>query len=106
MILKKTKAVLDTIRPATALIEAYLPTSRDRISIGSVAMGAGSASTPVYEAYDYVSDADYTLSDSQTAYEPIFYGGPRASSIALQIRVNGGRVALNSLTAEFAVVGR
>ena len=106
LILKKTKAVLDTIRPATVLIEAYMPVSRDRVSIGSVAMGAGSSSTPVYEAYDYVADADYTLSDSQTAYEPIFYGGPRSSSVALQVRVLGGRVALNSLTAEFAVVGR
>lgn len=106
LILKKTKAVLDTIRPATVLVEAYLTTDRERVSIGSVTMGAGSAATPVYEAYDLVADADYDLSDSQTAYEPLFYGGPRAAAMALQVRVLGGRVVLNSLTAEFAVVGR
>lgn len=105
LILKKTKVVLDTIRPATVLVEAYLTTDRERISLGSVDMGAGSASTPVYEAYDLVVDADYDLSDSKVAYEPLFYGGPRATGMALQVRVNGGRVALNSLTAEFAVVG-
>ena len=106
LILKKTKAVLDTIRPATVLIEAYLTTDRERVSIGSVTMGAGSAATPVYEAYDLVADADYTLGDSQVAYEPLFYGGPRAAAMSLQVRVLGGRVVLNSLTAEFAVVGR
>lgn len=105
LILKKTKLVLDTIRPANVLVEAWLPADDSRVSIGSVAMGAGSASTPVYEAYDYVADADYDLADSQVAYEPLFYGGPRSTGMALQVRVNGGRVTLNSLTAEFAVVG-
>ena len=106
LILKKTKAVLETLRPANVSVEAYLPADGSRVPIGSLIMGSGSAATPVYEAYGFLADADYSLSDSQTRYDSIFYDGPRSSSMALQVRVLGGRVVLNSLTAEFAVVGR
>jgi hypothetical protein len=106
LILKKSKMVLESLRVSTILLEAYLPNDDSRVSIGSVSLGAGSANTPVYEAFDDVYDADYTLSDNKSRDDTTFYDGPRSSSMSLQVRVIGGRVVLNSLTAEFAVVGR
>ncbi|MDY0227214.1 MAG: hypothetical protein RBR38_10335 [Desulfomicrobium apsheronum] len=106
LILKKSKMVLESLRVSTILLEAYLPNDDSRVSIGSVSLGTGSANTPVYEAFDDVYDADYTLSDNKSRDDTTFYDGPRSSSMSLQVRVIGGRVVLNSLTAEFAVVGR
>ena len=105
LILKKTKLVLEAIRPASLVIEAYMPDGNSRVTIGTITTNTGGASIPVYEAYDKVVDATYYLADDQPRAEPLFYDGPRASAMALQVRVLGGRVALNSLTAEFAVVG-
>jgi len=106
LILKKSKVVLEPLRPSTVKVEAYLPVENSRVEVGSISTGSGSASLPLYEAFDLLADADYLLSDSTTNYDSTFYSGPRASSMCLQIRTLGGRVVLNSITAEFAVVGR
>lgn len=104
--LKRSKMVLDALRPAEVLLEAVDGDGVTRTEIGRVATATGGASTPLYEAYDALVDATYKLGDAAARVEPMFYGGPRGSSLALQVRVFGGRVVLNSLTAEFAVVGR
>ena len=106
LILKKSKLVLEALRPASLVLEAYMPDGNQRVTIGTITTNTGGASIPVYEAYDKVVDATYYLADDQPRAEPIFYDGPRASAMALQVRVLGGRVVLNSLTAEFAVIGR
>jgi len=106
LILKKTKVVIEPLRPANVKVEAYLPVDNRRVEVGDIVTGSGSASVPLYEAFDLLADADYSLSDSTTSYDSTFYSGPRAASMCLQIRTLGGRVVLNSITAEFAVVGR
>lgn len=106
LILKKSKLIIEPIRPAHVSIEAYILSDNERKQIGTIETGSGSAAMPLYEAYDKVIDAQYTLGDSTTNYDSTFYGGPRAASMALQVRTSGGRIVLNSLTAEFAVVGR
>lgn len=106
LILKRSKLVLDALRPATVILEAVMSDGNTKVEVGREATATGGAATPVYEAYDKVVDATYKLGDSAARMEPMFYGGPRASGLSLQLRVIGGGVVLNSLTAEFAVVGR
>lgn len=106
LLVKRVKLVLDALRPATVIVEAAMPDGNERVEIGRLTTETGGASTPLYEAYDLLVDADYKLADASARMEPVLYGGPRASAMAIQVRCIGGRVALNSLTAEFAALGR
>jgi hypothetical protein len=106
LILKKAKLVMEALLTSDVLVEAYLPEEGRRVPIGIAQIGDGSAANPVYEAVDEVVNADYLLAYGERLRQPIFYSGPRAVSMSIQIRVIGGRVTLNSITAEFAVVGR
>lgn len=106
LILKRSKLVVDALRPATVVLEAVHSDSVTKTEIGRITTATGGASTPLYEAYDKLADASYKLSDSMTRQESVLYGGPRDTGLALQLRVLGGRVVLNSITGEFAVVGR
>jgi hypothetical protein len=106
LIVKRTKMVLDPLRPCTVIAEAVTADGVTKVELGRTDVGAGSAGQPLYDAYDKLIDADYPLADSALRVEPVLYGGPRSSGIALQLRTLGGRVVLNSITAEFAVVGR
>jgi hypothetical protein len=106
LILKKCKLVMEALLTSDVLCEAYLPEEVKRITVGTASIGDGAASTPVYEAVDDVVNATYLLAYGEQLVQPIFYAGPRAISMCIQVRVIGGRVTMNSITAEFAVVGR
>lgn len=106
LILKKFKPVLQSLLVSTVKFDSWIAETGERINIATLAMGEGKAGLPVYEATDDVVDATYHLADAEMMVQPVYYGGARAAGMALQVRVLGGRVILNSLTAEFAVVGR
>jgi hypothetical protein len=106
LILKKLKPVLQPLLVSEVSFDAWIAETGRRTNIATLDMGEGLAGVPVYEATDDVVDATYYLADADIMVQPIYYGGPRAAGMAIQVRVLGGRVILNSITAEFAVVGR
>jgi hypothetical protein len=106
LIMKRCKIVTEPIRPATIIIESFIPETNTSVTFGTLTTSSGNAAQPLYDALDLLADADYKLGDVQAQSKPVFSGNVRASGIAVQIRVLGGRVVFNSLTAEFAVVGR
>lgn len=106
LILKRCKVVTEAIRPSTVVVETYLPATNGKVEVGRYTSSSGSAAQQLYDALDLLVDADYQLGDTQSQSQPVFRCNARASGMAVQVRVLGGRVVFNSLTAEFAVVGR